>query len=42
VIGLQNKSKGPRFKFLSEEHLKLPKSEQNASLQKWAAKNARA
>jgi len=38
--GCKNKSKGPRFRFLCEEHLKLPKSAQKAALQKWAAKNA--
>jgi hypothetical protein len=36
--GCKNKSKGPRFRFLCEEHLKLPKSEQNAALEKWAGK----
>jgi hypothetical protein len=36
--GCKNKSKGPRFRFLCAEHLKLPKSEQNAALAKWAAK----
>jgi hypothetical protein len=38
--GCKNKSKGPRFRFLCEKHLKLPKAEQNAALAKWAAKNA--
>ena len=38
--GCKNRSKGPRFRFLCQEHLKLPKAEQNAALQKWAAKNA--
>ena len=37
--GCKNRSKGPRFRFLCEDHLKLPKSEQNAALQKWAEKN---
>jgi hypothetical protein len=36
--GCRNKSKGPRFRFLCEEHLKLPKAEQNAALAKWADK----
>ena len=36
--GCKNKSKGPRFRFLCAEHLKLPKSEQNAALAKWAKK----
>ena len=38
--GCKNKSKGPRFRFLCEEHLKLPKAEQAAALEKWAKKNA--
>src|SRR5260370_34056403 len=38
--GCKNKSKGPRFRFLCEEHLKLPKMAQDAALKKWAAKNA--
>lgn len=38
--GCKNRSKGPRFRFLCEDHLKLPKAEQNAALQKWAEKNA--
>jgi len=33
-------TKGPRFRFLCEEHLKLPKSKQKAALEKWAQKNA--
>jgi len=37
--GCKNRSKGPRFRFLCEEHLKLPKK-QEAALAKWAAKNA--
>lgn len=36
--GCKNRSKGPRFRFLCAEHLKLPKSEQKAALAKWAAK----
>jgi hypothetical protein len=38
--GCKNRSKGPRFRFLCDEHLKLPKAEQKAALEKWAAKNA--
>jgi hypothetical protein len=38
--GCKNRSKGPRFKFLCDEHLKLPKKEQEAALAKWAQKNA--
>jgi hypothetical protein len=37
--GCKNKSKGPRFRFMCAEHLKLPKKEQEAALAKWAAKN---
>jgi hypothetical protein len=37
--GCKNRSKGPRFRFLCDDHLKLSKSEQNAALQKWAEKN---
>jgi hypothetical protein len=37
--GCKNRSKGPRFRFLCEEHLKLPKAEQNAALAKWEEKN---
>jgi hypothetical protein len=36
----KNRSKGPRFRFLCEEHLKLPKAQQNAVLAKWAEKNS--
>jgi hypothetical protein len=36
--GCKNRSKGPRNHFLCEEHLKLPKSEQKAALEKWARK----
>jgi len=36
--GCKNKSKGPRFRFLCEQHLKLPKKAQNEALAKWAAK----
>jgi len=38
--GCKNRSKGPRFRFLCEEHLKLPKKEQGAALAKWTEKNA--
>jgi hypothetical protein len=38
--GCKNKSKGPRFRFLCEQHLKLPKAQQNAALEKWAKKKA--
>lgn|SRR6266851_8508562 len=38
--GCKNRSKGPRFRFLCEEHLKLPKKEQESALAKWAGKNA--
>ncbi len=37
--GCKNRSKGPRFRFLCEEHRKLPKAEQTAALEKWAKKN---
>ena len=36
----KNRSRGPRFRFFCEEHLKLPKKEQDAALAKWAGKNA--
>lgn len=38
--GCKNKSKGPRFRFLCAEHLKLPKKEQEAALVKYAEKKA--
>jgi len=38
--GCKNKSKGPRFRFLCADHLKLPKKEQEAALAKFAAKKA--
>jgi len=31
--------KGPRFRFLCEEHLKLPKKKQDEVLASWAEKN---
>jgi hypothetical protein len=34
--GCKNRSKGPRFRFLCEEHLKLPKKKQDEVLAKWA------
>jgi hypothetical protein len=36
--GCKNRSKGPKFSFLCEKHLKLPKREVRAALEK--AKNA--
>jgi hypothetical protein len=36
----KNRSKGPRFRFLCEEHLKLPKKKQDEVLAKAAEKNA--
>jgi len=38
--GCKNRSKGPRFRFLCEEHLKLPKKKQDTALAKWAKKRA--
>ena len=38
--GCKNRSKGPRFRFLCEEHLKLPKKKQDEALTKWAQKTA--
>ena len=37
--GCKNKSKGPRFRYLCEEHLKLPKKKQDEVLAKAAEKN---
>ena len=37
--GCKNRSNGPRFRFLCEEHLKLPKKKQDEVLAKWARKN---
>jgi hypothetical protein len=37
--GCKNKSKGPRFRFLCEEHLKLPKKKQDEVLARWAEKS---
>jgi hypothetical protein len=36
--GCKNRSKGPRFRFLCEEHLKLPKRKQDEVLAKWEAR----
>ncbi len=38
--GCKRRSKGPRFRFLCEEHLKLPKKKQDEVLAKRAKKNA--
>jgi hypothetical protein len=38
--GCKNRSKGPRFRFLCEEHLKLPKKKQDEVLAKAARKSA--
>jgi hypothetical protein len=38
--GCKNKSKGPRFRFMCEEHRKLPKAKQLAALAKSGAKGA--
>ena len=38
--GCKNRSKGPRFRFMCEEHRKLPKAKQLAALAKSAAKDA--
>jgi hypothetical protein len=37
--GCKNRSKGPRFRFMCDEHRKLPKAKQKEALQKWAEKN---
>jgi hypothetical protein len=39
--GCKNTSKGPRFSFLCEQHLKLPKAEQKAALAKWEKNHPR-
>jgi len=36
--GCKNRSKGPRFRFMCEQHRKLPKAKQLAVLEKWKAK----
>ena len=38
--GCKNRSKGPRFRFFCEEHLKLPRKKQDEALAKWAQKTA--
>ena len=35
--GCKNRSKGPRFRFLCDTHLRLPKAKQQAALDKWKA-----
>jgi hypothetical protein len=40
VAGCKNQSKGPRFGFMCEEHMKLPKREQQAAREAWKAKHA--
>jgi len=37
--GCKNRSKGPRFRFLCEEHLKLPKAKIAAAIEKAAKKS---
>lgn len=39
-LGCKNRSKGPRFRFLCEEHLRLPKKKQDEMLAKWEAPRA--
>jgi len=38
--GCKNRSKGPRFRFMCEEHRKLPKAKQLAALEKWKSAHA--
>jgi hypothetical protein len=40
--GCSTRSKGPRFRFLCEDHLKLPKKKQDEVLAKRAAKDGTA
>jgi len=40
--GCKNRSKGPRFRFMCEEHRKLPKAKQLAALEKWKSAHASA
>lgn len=41
VEGCPNPSKGPRFRFLCEKHLKeLSRKQQEAAVQEWKAKHA--
>ncbi len=37
--GCKSRSKGPRFRYLCEKHLTLPKKDQEAPLAKWAEKS---
>jgi len=37
VAGCRNRSKGPRFRFMCEKHIRLPKKKQLAALQAWKA-----
>jgi hypothetical protein len=39
--GCKNRSKGPRFRFFCEKHMKLPKKKQEAALAKWAERSSR-
>jgi len=39
--GCKNRSKGPRFRFFCEKHMKLPRKKQKAALAKWAEKSSR-
>jgi len=39
--GCKNRSKGPRFRFFCEKHMKLPRKKQEAALAKWAEKSSR-
>src|SRR5437762_14232430 len=38
--GCKNRSKGPRFRFLCEQHLKLPKAKVRAAIEKAAGRHA--
>ena len=38
--GCKNRSKGPRFRFMCEKHVKLPKADQLKALEKWKAAQA--
>src|SRR4051812_20484961 len=38
VARCRNRSKGPRFHFMCEEHVRLPKRKQLAALEAWKAK----
>ena len=39
--GCKNRSKGPRFRFFCEKHIKLPEKEKEAALAKWAERSSR-